>query len=355
MNPARLFRKYAKKLHVGHLFDEVDGAAAVTPFVVVPAENLDEVIANNVGPFGNEDGAVGITLDVAENDRVFVVIENTLHRAFGGALHRGVDGVLGDRLAGIAGEVDDRTGRGGDAEGDARQLAVDGGDDLTDSLGGAGGGRDDVQSGSTTAVDVFVGDVENDLVVGVGVNRGHEALVDTEFIDENFHDRGEAVGRAGRIGNTLVFRLEFGIVDTEDAGQIDIIFGGSAEDDLAGASLDVAVVTGVVAIGTAGETAGAFENDVGSELGPRNIGGIAFGANRNRFAVDNESVVGEGDLTTLETAVGAVVLEKNREILRVRQIVDPDDVEFFGGFHHATENETTDTTETVDTNIDSHC
>lgn len=183
----------------GHTFDQIDGAAAVTPFVIVPGEDFDHIVADDVGPFGDEDRAVAIAFDVAQNDRVFVIIENAFHGAESGFFHGGVDGVFGDRFAGIDGQVNDASGGGRNAERNTGEFAFDRRNDDTDRFGGAGGGRNDIHSGGTSAIDIFVGDIEDDLVVRIGVNGGHEALVDTEFVVEDFDDRREAVGRAGGV------------------------------------------------------------------------------------------------------------------------------------------------------------
>ncbi len=53
------------------LGDQVDGAAAIAPFVVVPAQGLQQVAVHDLGPVGHEDRAVRVADDVGRDDRVF--------------------------------------------------------------------------------------------------------------------------------------------------------------------------------------------------------------------------------------------------------------------------------------------
>src|SRR6187455_1365966 len=46
---------------------------------------------------------------------------------------------------------------------------------------------------------VLVEDVGQHLVVGVRVDRGHEAVDDADRVVQRLHQRGEAVGRAGGV------------------------------------------------------------------------------------------------------------------------------------------------------------
>ncbi len=50
------------------------------------------------------------------------------------------------------------------------------------------------------------GQVEQVLVVGVGVHRGHQAPLDAEGVVEHLDHRHEAVGRARRVGDDRVRR-----------------------------------------------------------------------------------------------------------------------------------------------------
>src|ERR1019366_2525373 len=109
--------------------------------------------------------------DVAGDDRVFGVLHDPVERpALGGGLQRRVD-LLDARLArGLDGQVDDRAGGHGRAHGEAVELALQLGDHEADRLGRAGGGGDQVDRGGARAAQVFVRQVLQPLVGGVGVD-----------------------------------------------------------------------------------------------------------------------------------------------------------------------------------------
>ncbi len=78
---------------------------------------------------------------------------------------------------------------GGDADGEAVELAGHLGDDQLEGLGGAGAGGDHGEGGGAGAAEVLVRRVEDDLIVGVAVDRGHDAGLDAEGVVEHLDDR----------------------------------------------------------------------------------------------------------------------------------------------------------------------
>ena len=124
--------------------------------------------------------------------------EEVLEVGLGGLLEGGVDLLDGGVALGRESEVNDGDVGGGNAEGHAGELALGGGEDLADGLGGASGGGDDVHSRSAPATPVLEGDAVDGLLGrGVGVDGGHEASLDAEaLLHEDVDDRGEAVGGA---------------------------------------------------------------------------------------------------------------------------------------------------------------
>ena len=81
------------------------------------------------------------------------------------------------------------------------------------------------------------------MVIGVSVDRSHNATLDTEFLVEDFHDRSEAVGGARSARDDGLILREFVRVDAEDIGRD--VFGGrrSGDDDALGAivKVDIAI------------------------------------------------------------------------------------------------------------------
>ena len=117
-----------------------------------------------------------------------------------------------------------------------------------------------------------------------------------------------------------------------------------------------------VRLGGVGEEAGRLDDQVDTQLRPRQIGGIALGENLDRPSgadgltavlqrVDDEPVLDDLDLAA-ELAVHRVVLEQVREGLGVGEVVDRHDFDRRVVFH-GTEHQTTDAPETVDADSDS--
>src|SRR5205085_6625962 len=73
--------------------------------------------------------------------------------------------------------------------------------------------------------------VEDDLIVGVTVNRGHRAALNPEIIVNNFGDWREAVRRAGGIRNNVVLRwIVFVFVYAQHNREVFILCGRRNND-----------------------------------------------------------------------------------------------------------------------------
>ena len=107
------------------------------------------------------------------------------------------------------------------------------------------------------AAEVLVGRVEDDLVVGVAVDSGHDAVGDAEGVVEDLDDGREAVGGAGSVGDDVVLGcVVLVVVDAEDEGDV-LVGGGGGDDDL----LDGRAEVGLGLFGV-GEEAGGFNDDL---------------------------------------------------------------------------------------------
>jgi ABC-type uncharacterized transport system permease subunit len=88
-----------------------------------------------------------------------------------------------------------------------------------------------VEVGMTERAQVLVGQVEDALVVGIGVDGGHEALLDTEGVQKHLHDRSQTVGGAGGQGDDVVLGgVVIGVVDAHDHGEVALLAGGADQD-----------------------------------------------------------------------------------------------------------------------------
>ena len=138
------YKLYAKLIlavaNLVHVAGEVDHLVGEAPLVVVPSNQLDEVLVQSDTSLGVEDGGVSVGTEVGGNDLVINVLEDTSHGAFSSSLHCSADLCVGCGLLEASGQVDDGDVAGGDTHGHTGQLAVELGDDLADSLCSAGGG-----------------------------------------------------------------------------------------------------------------------------------------------------------------------------------------------------------------------
>src|SRR5690606_39957262 len=81
-------------------------------------------------------------------------------------------------------------------------------------------------------------DVGEILVVGVGVNGGHQTVLDAVFAREDLRHWRQAVGGTGGIGDDLMGRAQAFVVDAVDDGGVDV-FGWGGNDHLARTGFEV--------------------------------------------------------------------------------------------------------------------
>ena len=80
-------------------------------------------------------------------------------------------------------------------------------------------------------------DIENFLVVGIGMDGGHKTFIDTKRVIQDFCDRRNAVGGAGSIGDDVMFlRVIFIFVDAQNDSNI-FIRGGGGDQNFFSAAL----------------------------------------------------------------------------------------------------------------------
>ena len=84
------------------------------------------------------------------------------------------------------------------------ELALELGQDFSDCLCCPGGGGDDVLCCGAGASRIRVRQVRYVLVVGVGMDRCHDSMVDAEGVIENLGDWRKAVGCTGCVRERLL-------------------------------------------------------------------------------------------------------------------------------------------------------
>src|SRR5690606_38656189 len=202
-------------------------------------------------------------VEVDGHQRLGAVVQDALHVAFGSALEDAVDFFDRGVAAGHESQVHHGDVDGGHAHGIAVQLAVQLGQHQAHGRGGAGLGGDHAAGGGTGAAHVLVAHIGQHLVVGVGVDGGHQAADHAQFLVQGSDQGSQAVGRAGGVGDDGVRALEDVVVHAIDDGGVHVLAAGRGNDDLLGACLDV-----VIGFFLGGEGAGAFQHHVHVQFGP---------------------------------------------------------------------------------------
>mmetsp|Transcript_1954 Transcript_1954/g.5401 ORF Transcript_1954/g.5401 Transcript_1954/m.5401 type:complete len:220 (+) Transcript_1954:677-1336(+) len=201
-----------------HVLDEVHHSVGVAPLVVVPGHQLDKVGRQANASLGVEDGALTVADEVGRDDVLVGVAEDSLPAGSSrSGLQDCLDFLVRGSLLQAASKVHDRDVGGGYTERHAGQLAVEGRNDLADSLGSPGGGRDDVEASAAATAPVLAGrTIDGLLGSSHGVHGGHEALDNAEVLVEDAREGCKAVRRARGVGNDVHRRLVVCVVHTHD-------------------------------------------------------------------------------------------------------------------------------------------
>ncbi len=181
--------------------------------------------------------------EVGGNNLIGGVKEDALEISLGSLFHGLADFLVGGVFGGADGEIDDTDGGRGDAEGHAREFALDFRANEADGFSGAGGGRDDVNGGGSSAFPIFTGwTIDRFLGGGVAVDGGHESFFHSKTLfQENVHEGGEAVGGAGSVGDDVmlcVVVLE--MIDAHDNGDV-LAFRRGGDDDFGATCSEMAL------------------------------------------------------------------------------------------------------------------
>src|SRR5438270_4704063 len=78
---------------------------------------------------------------------------------------------------------------------------------------------------------ILVRQIQQALIVGVGVNRGHGAALNAKRILDNFGDGGKAIRGAGRVRDDMMLRgIVALVVDTENKSGVGAVRGRGDDD-----------------------------------------------------------------------------------------------------------------------------
>jgi len=325
---------------------QINNSVGVTPFVIVPGNQLNEVRAKRNTGLSIEDRASVISDEVLTDNLFFSISQNTLKFTFRSVLNSLAQFFVGGTLFESNGQIDDGDIVSGDSEGHTSQLALKTGDDLTDGLSSTSRGGDDVTTSGSTSSPVLTtlgGTIDDQLGSSGGVDGGHETFNDAVFVVDDLGEGSKAVGGARGVGEDGDVGLVLLLVDAHD--EHGGIGGGSGDDDLLGTTLQV---EGSLLVG--GEDTGGLDDVLGALLRPGDVGGVTLGVEGDLLAVDNEVLAGDLDLA-LEDTVGGVVLEHVGGVLGLNEgVVHGDDVDVLV-LDGVAEDDATNAAETVDTDL----
>ena len=175
-------------------------------------------------------------------------------------------------------------GRSGNTLSGADELAVEFGDNETDSFGSTGGVRNDVASTCAAAAEVTLAlrTVEDHLVAGVSVDGAHDTTLDGSVLVKSVGHRSEAVGGAGCCADNCIGRGEGLVVGVINDGR-EVIASRSGNNDLLCAGLDV---SGSLCLG--GIETCALENHVNFQFAPREFCSVGFCIDGDLLAVNDD-------------------------------------------------------------------
>ena len=286
---------------------------------------------------------------VDRHERFLGVAEDALQFAFGSGLHDAVHFVDRRRALRDEGEVDDGHVDRRDAHRVAVELAVQVREDEAHGGGGTGLRGDHRHRGGTGAAEVLVIDVRQHLVVRVRMDRRHQAGHQADLLVQRLDHRGQAVRRAGGVGDDGVARFQRVVVHAVDDRRVDVL-AGRGDDDLARAAGEVQR-----RLVLAGEEARAFHHDVDVEGLPRELRRVALGEHLDDVAVDDHRIAGDLD-RAVEAAVGRVEAGQVGVRLGAAEVVDRDDLDLAvaAGFVQRAQDVPADAAVAVDGDADGH-
>src|SRR5262249_36581965 len=138
-----------------HVFQQIDTTIRIAPFVVVPANQLEETIVEFNSGAGVEYTRIRIVDEVRRHHFVFRIGQNAFQVRFAGLFHGGTDVLVAGFLDGANGQVNHRNRGRGHAKGHAGELALDLGNGQADRLGRPGGRGNDVDAGGPASLPVL--------------------------------------------------------------------------------------------------------------------------------------------------------------------------------------------------------
>lgn len=328
----------------------------ITALIIIPGDDLDEFVSDLDTGLSIKGGDNGGTDEIAGDDHLVGIAKDALELVLGVLLHLSADVLILASVLENDGEIDNGYISSGNTESHTSNFTVQLRNNLTNGLSSTSGSGDDVAHAGAAAAPVLLGGtVDGGLSGRGGVHRRHQAVLDTKALIENFADWGQAVSRAGGIGQNVHGGRIIGLViNTHDEHWG--ISRRSRDDDLLdslGNPLVLRIFRGVlVALHVEGclfdssEDTSALKDDLNTL--PLDLLRITLRVDLDVVAIDYKLVALVRDVVR-QGAVDRVVLQHVHHVLRVHhRIIDRSD-QFQVRAQDRAHSQAADTSEAIDT------
>ena len=305
-------------------------------------------VADHHGQRGVHDGGIRVALEIGRDELLLGHGEDAFQIAGRGLPQGLVDGFGRHRVPRHHRQVNERDVWGGHPKRDAVEPTLQLGHDQGHGRGGAGTGRDHGEGRRPRPSQVLVRSVEQPLVTGVGMHRGHQAGLDPEAVVQDLRHRRQAVRGAGGVADHVVMRGVVSLpVHAED--DRDVLVLGRRRDDhlLRPTPIDMGFrLRGV------GEESRRFDHDVDPQVPPGQVARILLGEDPHPSPIDLEGITIRADVSRV-VAQDRVVLQEVSQGRRIRDVVDGRDLKVAPAVGRA-EDIAADTAESIDANLHRH-
>ncbi len=130
------------------------------------------------------------------------------------------------------------------------------------------------------------------LIVGIGMDSGHQAIEHTDRVMQGFDEGGQAVGGTRRVRDDGVGGLQHLMVDAIDHRRVNVLAARCGNHDLARATLQMEA-----RLFLAREKTGALEHHIDTEVSPGQGRGITIGKHADPITIDDNRIAIDRDRT----------------------------------------------------------
>ena len=210
--------------------------------------------------------------------------------------------------------------------------------------------RDHGHRGRTSAAQVFMIDVGEHLVVRVGMDRRHDAVLKTDHVVQRLHQRRKAIGGARSVRDDRHCTGQHVMIDAVDHRRVHRAAGGCRDHNLLGPTREM---LGCLLV--AGKEPCALQHEINAELTPRQFCRIAFRKHLDAIAIDDNRIAVHRN-GSREAAMRRVKARQMSVGLWIAEVVDGNDVDFLIAMTlvDRAQNITADATVAIDADANRH-